>query len=345
MNNRAFILVAFFIAAPVYGQPQGKTKLDSVLLDANNKIETNTSASFKNIESFIVVNKGVAKFEKYYGGINKDSLHHIQSQTKSIMSLLLGIAIDQGYIKSEEEPVADYFPEYFSTEDQLKSSVKIKDLLTMSAGFVWEEMLPQDDPKNDNANMFRSRKWLHYALLRPMAKTPFTTFKYNSGNPMIVAGIIEKASRMKLDEFAEKNLFIPLGITRYRWLKDSTGFCHAGGGLYLKPVDVVKIGILIQNKGIWESKQIISETWLNKAFQSYFTTEFSGNGYGYFWWVKEMKVNGDKTTKVISAQGAGGQYMYVIPEYDLVVSFTERNYSTPIIGPWILANVILPALE
>lgn len=345
MPKRIVIIGGLFIVCHVFGQQQSHTKLDSVLLDANSKIVTNTSASFKNIESFIVVGKGLAKFEKYYGGTNRDSLHHLQSQTKSIVSLLMGIAIDKGYIKSEEEPVATYFPEYFSKEDHLKFSVRIKDLLTMSAGFVWEEMLPQDDPKNDNANMYRSRKWLQYALSRPMAQTPFTRFKYNSGNPMIVAGIIEKATGMKLDDFAEKNLFIPLGITKYRWLKDSTGFCHAGGGLYLKPSDVLKIGILIQNKGKWENTQIISETWLNKTFQSYFTTEFSGNGYGYFWWVKEMKVNGDRTTKVISAQGAGGQYMYVIPEYDLVVSFTENNYSTPIMGPWILANVILPALE
>jgi CubicO group peptidase (beta-lactamase class C family) len=206
-------------------------------------------------------------------------------------------------------------------------------------------MLPFDDPKNDNINMFNSGRWLGYALSRPMAQAPFTGFRYNSGSPMIVAGILEKATGMPLDAFTEKYLFNPLGISSFQWRKDSTGFCHAGGGLYLKPGDMVKIGMLILNKGMWENNRIISESWLEKACHSYFLTEFGGYGYGYFIWVKEMKTSDVKTTRVISMQGAGGQYMWVVPEYELVVSFTERNYATPIVGPWIFTNLILTSLE
>jgi CubicO group peptidase (beta-lactamase class C family) len=345
MKKVLVLLGNLLIFYTTFSQQTGLTRLDSALIEADNIIPTHKLESYRRIESFIVSGNGIVNFEKYYNGADRDSLHHIQSQTKSIVSLLMGIAIDKGFIKGEEEPVSHYFPEYFPIGNKLKSSVRIKDLLTMSAGFEWEEMLPQNDPKNDNTNMFRSGRWLQYALSRPMAQAPFTVFKYNSGNPMIVAGIIEKATGMALDDFAEKYLFYPLGIVKYRWQKDSTGLCHAGGGLYLRPLDMVKIGKLVLNKGKWEDKQIISENWLKKISQPYFSTEFSGYSYGYFWWVKDVKINEKNITKVISAQGAGGQYMYLIPEYELVVSFTERNYGTPIVGPWIFENVILTALD
>jgi CubicO group peptidase (beta-lactamase class C family) len=206
-------------------------------------------------------------------------------------------------------------------------------------------MLPMNDPKNDNINMFRSNKWLNYAITRPMAKKPFTEFKYNSGLPMIVAGIIEKATKMKLDEFAKKYLFEPLQIKEFQWQKDSTGFCHAGGGLFLKPMDVMKIGILVMKNGKWEKQQIISENWIRKATGSYFTTSFDISTYGYFWWIREMKTGGVKTTRIITAEGAGGQKIYVFPEYQLILAFTERNYSTPQVSPLFIKESILPLLK
>jgi CubicO group peptidase (beta-lactamase class C family) len=257
----------------------------------------------------------------------------------------MGIAIDKGFVKSENEPVSRHFPEYFNTGDSLKSHVTIRDLLTMSAGFDWEEMLAFDDPKNDNINMFRSGHWLRYALSRPMAKRPFTEFKYNSGCPMIVAGIIEQAAQMKLENFALKYLFDPLGITTYRWQKDSTGFCHAGGGLYLKPADMVKIGVMVMNKGQWENRQVVPENWITKATQSYFTTSFDSGRYGYFWWVREMTTNSGKTTKVVTAEGAGGQKLYIFPEYKLVIAFTERNYNTPQVSPLFIKESVLKSLD
>lgn len=269
----------------------------------------------------------------------------IQSQTKSVVSLLMGVAIDKGYIKSENEPVSRYFPEYFKKEDELKSTVTIRDLLTMSSGFQWEEMIPLNDPGNDNMNMFNSGRWLNYALSREMSNKPFTVFKYNSGCPMIVAGIIEKATKMKLEEFAAKYLFEPLGIKSYRWQKDSTGFCHAGGGLFLKPIDMLKIGLLVMNNGKWENQQIISEGWINKATDSYLSTSFDISTYGYFWWIREMKINEGKTTKVITAEGAGGQKLYIFPEYKLIFAFTERNYSTPQVSPIIIKESVLPLLK
>lgn len=339
------IVSSLLIAYNSFSQEIKNSKLDSAILKADKIIETDTRAFFKNVESLIVYSNGEIIFEKYYNGFNKDSLHPIQSQTKSIVSLLIGIAIDKGYIKSESEFVSFYFPEYFKKDNELKSTVTIKDLLTMSAGFEWEEMIPFNDPKNDNTNMFNSGNWLKYALSRPMADKPFTEFKYNSGCPMIVAGIIEKAAKKKLDIFATKYLFEPLGISNYRWIKDSEGFCHAGGGLYLKPMDMLKIGLLVMNKGKWEDQQLISEVWINKSTSSYLTTSFDISTYGYFWWIREVEINGGKTTKEFTTEGAGGQKLYIFPEYKLIIAFTESNYITPQVNPLFIKESILPLLR
>jgi CubicO group peptidase (beta-lactamase class C family) len=260
IRTKSVIIVIYTLlyGCNAFSQKVDNLKLDSVILKADGIIENDPRIFFKNVESLIVYSHDGIRFEKYYNGFNKDSLHQIQSQTKSIVALLMGIAIDKGYIKSENEPVSNYFPDYFNQSDKLKSAVSIKDLLTMSAGFEWEEMIPFDDPRNDNMNMFRSGHWLNYVLTRPIAAKPFTEFKYNSGCPMIVAGIIEKAAKMKLDEFARRNLFEPLEIKKFSWQKDSTGFCHAGGGLFLKPVDMMKIGVLVMNNGKWENHQKLS---------------------------------------------------------------------------------------
>jgi CubicO group peptidase (beta-lactamase class C family) len=338
-------LFLLLLTLNTFGLQADCSKLYSAIKEADILIETDPRDFFKNVESFIVFNRGNILIEKYYQQVRKDSLHHLQSQTKSIVSLLTGIAIDQGIIKNENEPAARYFPQYFSNKDSLKFQVTIKDLVTMSAGFEWEEMIPFDDPKNDNGRMYRSGHWLEYALSQPMAAKPFARFTNNSGCPMIVAGILEKATRMPLDKFAEKNLFKPLGIESFRWLKDSTGFCHAGGGLYLKPMDMFKIGVMILNEGIYHGNRIVSRDWIKRSLQPYFITEFSNKNYGYFWWIKEMPINKDTTTTVYSAEGAGGQSLFIIPEYDLVISFTEHNYTTPQVGPWVLRESILPNLK
>jgi len=350
MNKIFLFLVSGIMLIPfpnILAQPASvdNLKLDSAIMVADRIIETDNRIFFKNVESIIVFSDGELNFEKYYNGYKRDSLHLIQSQTKSIVALLMGIAIDKGFIENENVPVAFYFPEYFSNGDKLKSGVTIRDLLTMTAGFEWEEMIPFDDPENDNARMYRSGNWLRYSLSRPMAAEPSREFKYNSGCPMIVAGIIEKATKMPLDDFAEKYLFGPLKINNYSWLKDPAGFCHAGGGLSMLPADIVKIGILVSNNGKWDGRQVVSEEWIRKVTRSYISTSFDTSGYGYFWWIRDMHIKGNKTIMMASAEGAGGQKLYVFPEYKLIISFTEHNYTTPQVGPLFINESVLPVFD
>jgi CubicO group peptidase (beta-lactamase class C family) len=338
-------VILILLSPNAFSQTIDSIKLDSAIIVADKLIENNPRVFFKNVESLIVWSQGDIIFEKYYNSYNKDSLHQIQSQTKSIISLLLGIAIDKGFIENENELVSDYFPEYFRKDDSVKLTITIRDLLTMSSGVEWEEMIPLDDPRNDNINMFNSGNYLHYSLSKPMETEPFREFKYNSGSPVIVGAIIEKASNMALDKFAEKYLFDPLTINDYYWIKDSTGFCHCGGGLFLKPIDMVKIGAMVLSVGNWNNKQIVSDSWIKKAIQPYFTTSFNNADYGYFWWVRQMMTTKGISTEVISAEGAGGQHLYIFPKYKLLVAFTERNYITPQVSPIFIRESILPILE
>jgi len=156
MKKAIVFMFGLLAAANAFCQKIDKAKLDSAIIVADRIITTDKRVFFKNVESIIVNLQGNNRFAKYYNGFSKDSLHHIQSQTKSVVSLLMGIAIDKGFIKDENEPVSRYFPQYFKKEDPLKSSVTIKHLLTMSAGFKWEEMTSSTDPGNDNMNMFNS---------------------------------------------------------------------------------------------------------------------------------------------------------------------------------------------
>lgn len=344
MRKIIVFVFGILIASSATSQKIDHAKLDSVLLVADRIITNDNRIFFKNVESIIVYSHGEKRFEKYYNGLDKESLCHIQSQTKSIVSLLMGIAIDKGFIKDENELVFAYFPAYFNEKDKLKKSVVIRDLLTMSAGFRWEEMIAVDDPTNDNMNMYHSGNWLEYALSRPMEVKPFTEFNYNSGLPMIVAGIIEKSTGMRIEEFAQKYLFEPLGITDYRWEKDSTGFCHAGGGLYLKPIDMLKIGALVINKGMFENQQLISESWIKKSTMPYLTTNHDSSSYGYYWWIREVRFCTGKATKLISAEGYGGQKLYLFPEYQLIIEFAEHNFTTPQVSPMFIKESILPLL-
>jgi CubicO group peptidase (beta-lactamase class C family) len=328
--------VLILITLNLQSQTIQLTDLDSATATADRLIETNPRIFFKNVECFIV---------SYDGQTRKDLLHHIQSQTKSIVSLLLGIAIDKGFVQGEDELVSICFPGYFTSAGSVKSDLTIKDILTMSAGFEWEEMIPLDDPENDNINMFNSRDYLKYILSKPVSDSLYVHFNYNSGCPMIIAGIIEKAAQMRLDRFAEKYLLEPLGITDYRWIKDSTGFCHAGGGLYMKPADMVKIGLLVMNQGMWKNQQIISENRIRKIIHPCIAANFGEREYGYFWRINKYALNQGRTVTVVSAEGAGGQKLYIFPDYKLVVAFTERNYTTPQVSPLFIRESILPLLN
>lgn len=295
---------------------------------------------YPNIDGIVVAQHNKIIYEHYFNGLTEKSLHDTRSSFKSITSLLMGIAIDKGYVKSVNEKVYTFFPQYhsFKNLEHNKLDMTIRDLLEMKAGFDCEEWNSTKDCEDE---MELTKDWLKFSLDLPMAHKPGTFWAYNSSAPMIVGGIIESASKMPLDTFAEIFLFKPLGITDYRWTKDPVGHFMTAGSFYMKPIDMQKIGQLVLNKGVWQNKQIISKKWIDESTKPITKIEDFSNVriskaknvlpqptyYGYYWYNEKM-VTDQFSYNVVFSSGNGGQYFMSIADLDMVVVFTGNSFGS-----------------
>jgi CubicO group peptidase (beta-lactamase class C family) len=268
-------------------------------------------------ESVLVAKNGKIVYENYFDGFSPTTPHEMRSASKSISSAIIGIAIDNGIIKSVDEPIYKFIPvKYQYTTDSSKLKIKLKDLLTMSSGIGIDEEVYQE-----------SNNWLKTVLVPSLKHEPGKVTYYKSTDPYLTGIYLNELLNLPLESFIVNKLFSPLGITNYILNTDDTGIPYLGGGLYLTSRDMLKFGQLYLNKGIWNGKRIISEKWVNESFKKHTRLdEASGkNEYGYFWWHNTYEVDGTKINS-IEARGAGGQYIFVIPEMDAVVVITSGNY-------------------
>jgi len=295
---------------------------------------------YTGINSILISRGGKLLYEQYFNGWTRDSLHDSRSSFKSITSLLMGIAIDKGFIKDADQKVYSFFPDYapFAHDGPLKRSMTIKDLLNMESGFDCEEFEGSMDCETQMAS---TKDWLRFSLDLPMKDTPGKVWAYTSCDPMIIGGIVSNASKMSIMDFARRYLFKPLGITNYRWTVDPSGHGMTAGSFYIRPTDMVKIGDLVRQKGFWKGKQIVSESWLAASTRTpipipdYSFVKYSRSSvaipqqthYGYYWYTESIRT---KTYKedVLFASGNGGQYIMIIKRLDLVVVFTQGNYDS-----------------
>ena len=262
------------------------------------------------------------KWHPYY----KDTdLHTIQSVSKSVTSALIGIAIERGEINGLNEKIAQYFPNHSSQFiDPLKSKITIEDLLTMRAGIKWDESShAYTNPMNNAASMENSNNWIDYILSLPMEYKPGEKFVYNSGITVLLSHILHEASGMHANEYAEKYLFNKLGIQDYFWKKTPNNLTDAEGGLYLSTRDFAKIGMLYLNDGRWNGSQIITNEWVELTMSPDTDIEESSRKYGFQWWLIPYENNQEKW--MYSGSGYGGQYLLIVPEYQLVMVFNGWN--------------------
>jgi CubicO group peptidase (beta-lactamase class C family) len=292
------------------------------------------------IDSLLVVRNGYLVFERYFNGWNADGLHTLQSDTKSVTSLLVGIAIGQGKVGSVDDKVIDYFPEYRNIRnlDARKEAMRIEDLLTMRTGLDWSENPYEGSPLQQ---LNESREdWLKFVLDWPMAEQPGTRFEYNSGGVILLGGIIRNATGMNVDRFAERNLFDPLGIERVGWYYGyPDALPHTGGGLLMRSRDMAKIGYLMLRGGRWEEAQVVPEDWIRSSTARIQRPPWSFGGYpvnyGYLWWLLPLDGTGTTDEDILTASGARGQWIFAIPKYDIVVvatgdSLDYRGFVAPV---------------
>lgn len=243
-------------------------------------------------------------------------VHTLQSITKSISSLLIGMAIDQGKIPSVDVPIMNYLTGFnLSKVEKPLYSATLEHLLKMKLGMRWYEIgTPSTDSNNTTFMLEKSDDWIQYTLNQPMDTLPNTKWVYNSGGSQLMSVIIKKTTGMHLNAFAEKYLFEPLGIKNYHWKITPTGYPDALGGLYLEAGDLAKIGMLVLNKGKWNGKQVVSSQWIDKSTARLSdTTQVSDFGYGFQWWRPDSEGTG-----IIAGMGYGGQLLIIIPELNIV---------------------------
>jgi CubicO group peptidase (beta-lactamase class C family) len=210
--------------------------------------------------NLLVVKNGYLVFEKYYSWGSADKYAVVHSVTKSVTSALIGIALDKGYLRSVDQKLTEFFPEYITDElDPRKKEISLKHLLTMSAGFRWNDRGPVMRSWNTSSN------WAKFTIQLPQGKNLGDVFNYNSSTSHLLSIILSKATKTSALDFAKRNLFEPLGIQSAYWHQDPQGYYIGGFGLGLSARDLAKIGFLYLNNGYWDGQSIVSEYWVKKS--------------------------------------------------------------------------------
>jgi CubicO group peptidase (beta-lactamase class C family) len=253
-------------------------------------------------------------------------LHDVASVTKSITSLLIGIAIDKGFIKDENEYVLKFFSE-IPVQNNVHGLIKIKDLVTMTSGFA----CGVSDGEKALSDMRKSKDWIKFIFNLPVTSKPGEAFSYCSCNFYLLGEIIHRTTGLTPHEFARKYLFGPLHIANSKWLSNYKNINHGWGDLFLFPSDMAKIGKLVLDKGKWKNKQIISEEWINKSLQT-FSRLPENKGYGYGWWTND-KVG------YYEAAGRGRQTISVIPAKNMIVIMLGGEFDAGTIGNYIFKSI------
>ena len=254
------------------------------------------------------------------------------------------MAIDQGLIEGVDEKALAYFPEYAHLSDEGKDAITLEHLLTMTSGLEWNEMgLPYTNRGNDLIQLFWVSDPIEYILSKPVVHEPGTSWYYNGGGTNLLGEVIREATGSRMDAFAERYLFEPLGISDYEWDHINPEMIHASGNLRLRPRDMAKLGYLFLNDGIWQGKRVVSEEWIEESTKGHVKLGQSG-AYGYQWWLKTYSA-GSKTVDSFYAAGWGGQKILVFPSLDMVVVFTGGNYVEQDPTDEIVTRHVLPAVR
>lgn len=308
-----------------------KEALRQLVVDLND-------GEFGKVCSLLITKGDTLLLEQYFGNANIDKLHPARSHTKSVTSYVVGKAIEQGKIKSVDDPILKYLPEVDATKVLPGvEKVTIKDCLTMSAGLRGSKKNKQPKGlKKDAVIPWILEDWTEELV------TGVRRFSYSYSDPIIISHVLFNATGKTIEEMAAEHFFGPMGIKTYKFRTFGTGLTNPIDNMELRPRDLLKLGLLTLNGGVWIGKQLLNKAYIDEATSPHAIVN-KNESYGYFWWVNRIKVKG-KAHEVKTAFGAGGQMIYVIPEYDMVVVFTaEKADKRKLLK--ILQDAIVPAFS
>lgn len=318
---------------------------------------THAAGKFAGLHAVLALHKGEVLTENFFTSKDRrwrssvkavehraDALHDLRSITKSIVSLLYGIALAEGIVPPAEGKLLEQFPEYADLAgDKLRDSIRIKHVLTMQMGTDWNEEISYTDPRNSENAMDDAKDRYRFVLDRPMVEPPGERWVYNGGATAVIAGLITKGSGKSIDDYANEKLFAPLGIERFEWFLGTDGIPSAASGLRLSARDLAKIGQLVVDEGRWQGKQIVPANWLRQSLEPRTNVPYGNMRYGYFWWLGPA----DGKPYWVRASGNGGQRLIVSPDHDLVIVIYAGNYNVD--GYWelpakIMSDYVFPTL-
>lgn len=318
-------------AAPLVWQWQKDSpenqSVDPAVLDEVHE----TFDSFPLLASVIVRN-GYIVDEYYKDGYDENSVFVLNSASKSVTSALIGIAIDMGIIQNVDIPLSQYFPQVLENDNEYWQDITIRHLLTHTSGIDMSDTADWYDWR-------ASENWVQYILDRPITSRPGTVFSYSTGNTHLLSAVLQQASGMTLEEFGKRYLFEPMGMESVSLSADAQGISDGGNGVSMHIYDMAKFGMLFLNGGEWQGEQLISSEWVDESTTVRFDRDSGSADYGYQWWVRTF---GDRDYHAYFAQGHGGQYIFVVPDLQLVIAFTS-NYEGASSVYWRLVNQIVNA--
>ena len=305
-------------------------------------VQRGRAGQYGRIASLLVVRDQRLVVEEYFNGWSAERSHTLQSVTKSVTALLTALAIQSGQLALQDR-VTRFFPQYEPIpEDARKRALTIGDLLTMRSGLDWDESIYSGSPLQ-RLNDCRC-DWLRFLLDWPMREGPGSRWEYISGNTILLGGVMGAATGRRLDLFAAEALFAPLGVTGDTWVRGlPDGLPHAGGGLYLRPRDMAKLGAMVLDQGRWQGRTVIQPELIGlltsrvtRGVRNWAGHSFD---YGYGWWLTS-----DGGRDIIAASGAMGQWILVVPSARLVVVATSDDDSRWTAPVEFLSSHLLPGV-
>ncbi len=284
------------------------------------------------IHSVLIIRNGYLVCEAYFQPFHRDTRHDLFSATKSFTSTLIGIAISEGKIKGVDQKITDIFPNLKIPENSLGlEDSTVENILTMSAGHTADSV----------DAVYSSANWPQTFYSLPFSTKPGTRFLYDSGASHLLAAILKKTTGKDVEEYARERLLDPLNISGYAWEKSHEGINTGGWGLRITPTDMAKFGYMILHKGGWNEKQIVPSAWVETATQKHiegYWGETRGDDYGYQFWMNPFGG--------FRADGFAGQFIYILPEYDMVAVFTSGiNYSETYQPVKLMNDFVVPAAK
>lgn len=290
--------------SPAPAAAQARTSMDEV---------AKAAAEMPRLHSLIVSWRGNVLLERYYNGARASRPANIKSASKSIISALVGVALDRKLLTSVRQPIGPFFPELAALPDAPKRAITIEDLLTMRAGL--------EGTSNRNYGAWvRSRNWVRFVLSRDMIDPPGERMEYSTGSTHLLSAILTKTTGTSTWQFAQEALARPLGFSLGQWMRDPQGIYFGGNEMVMTPMQMLAFGELYRNRGRAGDRRIVSEDWVRESFRPRTRSRFNDQRYGYGWWSREFA-----GYESFFAWGYGGQYIFIVPELDAVVVTTSST--------------------